>query len=66
MIKLSEDLKEKPLYITTENASSAKLFQSGVSLAKNKKMREKDLQYHSYIEVSAQESLCKAEKRIEI
>ena len=66
MIKLSENLKEKPLYITMENASSTKLFQSGVSLATNKKMREKDLQYHSYIEVSAQESLCKAEKHTDI
>ena len=36
MIKLSEDLKEKPLHITMENASSTKLFQSGVSLATNK------------------------------
>ena len=33
MIKLSEDLKEKPLYITMGNASSTKLFQSRVSLA---------------------------------
>ena len=29
-------------------------------------MREKHFKYHPYIEVSAQESLCKAEKRTEI
>ena len=66
MIKLSEDLKEKPSYITMEKCSQYTIVSFLSQSSYEQKIREKDLQISSYIEVSAQESLCKAEKRIEI
>ena len=66
MIKLSEDLKEKPLYITMEKCFQYTIVSDLSQSSYEQKIREKDLQISSYIEVSAQETLCKAEKCIEI
>ena len=66
MIKLSEDLKENPLYITMEKCLQYTVVSVLSQSSYQQKIREKDLQISSYIEVSAQESLCKAEKHIEI
>ena len=49
-----------------EKCFQYKIVSLGVNLTTNKTSEKRICKYHPYIEVSAQESLCKAEKRIEI